>query len=113
MDDPSPPVSAEASPFVYVDPKNQKVIGPVEWGSNGLAKPLPMVLQEKLEEEEPPSAAAPRRGRRPGVRKPRTYPWGTLRSAEGMFGKKKESKVEHYQPLDDAIAKAVKEPFWD
>ncbi len=108
MDEQTP---AQAAPtytdedLVYVDPLARIVVGMVEWHPNGKAKSLaiPHAPTEKDDDAKP--------GRKPRIR---FYPWGTYRSMKRLY--KLEGKSRDEKPmlqLDDAIAKAVVEPFWD
>ncbi|PIR48820.1 hypothetical protein COU80_03975 [Candidatus Peregrinibacteria bacterium CG10_big_fil_rev_8_21_14_0_10_55_24] len=89
--------------LVYVDPKLRQVLGKVDWMKSGNPKPLPV--------EEP--ATAPENGKRRRAKK-QYYPWGTYRSMKHAFRVEgKEKEIEAYQPLEEAISKALTEPFWD
>lgn len=86
--------------LVYVDPEARVVVGRIEWSRNGnpKSKPIPPEEREKM-------------GKKSWRKQ---YPWGTYRSMKRVFqleGKMK--KVEGNMLLDDAIARAMKEPFWD
>ena len=89
--------------LVYVDPRERIVIGKVEWSNNGTPKSLPM-KEEEVDEDDT--------GKR--RRRQRYYPWGTYRSMKRLY-KIGERKVEddHRITLDEAIEKAVQEPFWN
>lgn len=91
--------------LVYVDPEERRVVGLVEWHDNGRPKARTMP-------DAPPKGEA--EGKPDRRRKPRTYPWGTYRSMKRLY--KLEGKIREERPLislDDAIAKAVQEPFWN
>ena len=89
--------------LVYVDPKARQVLGKVEWMKSGNPKPLPI--------EGPAESAAKDKRRR--VKK-QYYPWGTYRSMKKAFRVEgKEKEIEAYQPLEEALSKALTEPFWD
>lgn len=89
--------------LVYVDPENKTVVGFLQWSNNGRPKPLAV-----------PDAPIPegKEARRP--RRQRFYPWGTYRSMKKVF--KIEGKIRAEPPtltLDEAIEKALKEPYWN
>lgn len=90
--------------LVYVDPRARAVIGKVEWSNAGLSKPLPMKEEETEEGDD---------GKR--RRRTRYYPWGTYRSMKKVFkiGDWKHSQGDRQIPLDQAIEKAMEEPYWD
>lgn len=94
-------VTYQDDDVVYVDPGKREVIGKVEWQKNGKPKPLPM-------KEDP---AKIRKGR---IRKTYYYPWGTYRSMKKVY--RLEGKIrdtERSMTLDQAIEKAMQEPYWD
>jgi len=98
--------------FVYVDPKNREVKGLVEWTKDGNAKPLLMEFKEEPIVQSPDKEDKKFKK----IRKPRKqyYPWGSYRTMKKLYkleGKEKES--DKNQPLDDALEKSLKEPFWD
>ena len=100
------------SDFVYVDPKSREVKGLVEWTKDGNAKPLLM------ESKEEPIAQIPdkedKKFKKIRKQNKQYYPWGSYRTMKKLYkleGKEKES--DKSQPLDDALGKALKEPFWD
>lgn len=110
--------------LVYVDPKERKVVGFVEWNKNGNPKKLPMKEMIEEEEDEPakeePAAKGAKEGRGPKggarrrVRRERFYPWGTYRSMKRIY--KLEGKIareENQKTLDEVMEKALSEPFWD
>jgi hypothetical protein len=87
--------------LVYVDPEKRIVLGLVQWNQNGKPKPLSMPAVEGDANEKHRHRA-------------RCYPWGTYRSMKHVW--KLEGKISDTRPmlpLDEAIAKAQKEPFWD
>ena len=103
--------------LVYVDPKERKVVGIVEWSKAGNPKPLPMkdmvVEEEDDAKEDTKSSKDADKGKR-RVRRQRFYPWGTYRSMKRIY--KLEGKVpreENTKTLDEVIEKALNEPFWD
>ncbi|MFA6522934.1 MAG: hypothetical protein WCS85_01015 [Candidatus Peribacteraceae bacterium] len=86
--------------LVYVDPDQKIVVGVLEWSRNGNPKSKPIPAEERERE-----------GRR-GWRK--HYPFGTYRSMKNAFRLEgKQRKEQGNLTLDDAIQKAMKEPFWD
>lgn len=92
--------------LVYVDTDKRSVIGKVEFGKNGEAKPLQIpddpVVIEKLR----------LRGRT--SRKKRFYPWGTYRCIRKLYkidGGLQEP--ERRITFEEAVQKSTKEPFWD
>lgn len=93
-----------AEDLVYVDPRARIVIGKVEWTAAGKPKPLQMKDEESEEGED---------GKR--RRRVRYYPWGTYRSMSKMYkiGDWKAAQVDRMIPLDEAIEKAMKEPYWN
>lgn len=125
--EPSPITGYRDEDLVYVDPKERKVVGLVEFSKSGNPKSLVMKMETVEEEEpakeQPAAAAAPKgkpvpgkdKGRRPQrVRRERFYPWGTYRSMKRIY--KLEGKIareENQKTLDDVMEKALKEPFWD
>ncbi len=91
--------------LVYVDPKKRMVIGRVEFAKNGNAKALLMPEEEVTEAKE---------GRRPRIPRKRYYPWGTYRSMRKLY--KIDGGItedDRRIPLDDAMEKSSKEPFWN
>ncbi|MDD4319780.1 MAG: hypothetical protein PHW10_05660 [Candidatus Peribacteraceae bacterium] len=102
-DDMIPAAAFKDEDLVYVDPDTKSVVGPLEWSRSGnpKSKPFPPPAEEKKEG-----------GRRRNRRK--HYPWGTYRSMKRVFQVEgKQKKQEGNMLLDDAIARAMKEPFWD
>ncbi|MFH1670352.1 MAG: hypothetical protein ABIA92_02065 [Patescibacteria group bacterium] len=100
------------SDFVYVDPKSREVKGLVEWTKDGNAKPLLMELKEKTIAQIPDKEDKKFKKIRKQIKQ--YYPWGSYRTMKKLYkleGKEKES--DKSQPLDDALGKALKEPFWD
>jgi hypothetical protein len=94
--------------FVYVDPKTRQVVGLVEWTTNGTPIPLEMKLPEPEVDEE---GEKRRKFRKP---RKRYYPWGQYRTMKKLYkieGKQKDA--ESYIDLDEAMKKAVQEPYWD
>lgn len=99
--------------LVYVDPRSRTVVGKVEWSNADRPKPLPM--------EEDPRVPPERGGAKledddPKRRKRRKYyPWGTYRSMKRVYkiGDWKVAGEQHQILLDEAITKAMKEPYWD
>ncbi len=93
--------------FIYVDPDTRTAIGRVEWTTDGVPQPLQR-REEKKEEEEKTS------GRRKERERKRYYPWGTYRTMKRIYkleGKEKTS--EPSMSLDEALQKAIQEPYWD
>lgn len=94
--------------FVYVDPETRQVIGLVQWSKKGTPVPMEMKKAEPDVDEE---TGKRRRMRR---RKKRYYPWGAYRTLKKLYrieGKQKE--IENYIELDEAMKKAMQEPYWD
>ncbi|MFA5273681.1 MAG: hypothetical protein WC353_06005 [Candidatus Peribacter sp.] len=90
--------------FHYFDTEKRTVIGPVEWTKTGNVKPL---LKPGAPEE---SGDRRRRGR------PRKeyYIWGTYRSLKRLYNLEgKVKREESTQTLDEAMARAQKEAYWD
>jgi hypothetical protein len=95
--------------LVYVDPNARSVVGVVEWLPTGKPKRLAMAL---------PSPDAPeqkdRRGRPRRVLKERFYPWCSYRTAKRVYRVAgKEREPENAQAFDEALQKALQEPYWD
>ena len=103
--------------LVYVDPRTRTIIGKVEWLSSGNPKSLPM-------KDEPRADAIPGIAKAGAGdeeddtskrrRRTRYYPWGTYKSMRKLY------KVGDWRPsedkritLDEAMEKAMKEPYWD
>ena len=114
MDDPvqaPQPVQATTATFsdedlVYVDPDERKVVGKVEFNATG--KPKSMTVPGPAPSENGDDVKPERRRRR------KFFPWGTYRSMKKIY--KIEGKVREERPmltLDEAIVKAMAEPFWD
>lgn len=82
--------------IVYVNPDTQMVVGRLEWSRNGNPKSKPYQAQ-------------------PGERSwRRHFPYGTYKSMKNAFkleGKRK--KIEPTKTLEEVIAKALVEPYWD
>ncbi|MFH1444190.1 MAG: hypothetical protein ABIG34_02260 [Candidatus Peregrinibacteria bacterium] len=91
--------------FLYFDSETRAVIGPVQWSKLGNVKPL----------EKP--AAAPEEGndrRRRGRRRKEYYLWGSYRSLKHLYNLEgKRVREEHTQTLDEVMARALHEPYWD
>lgn len=109
MDDTQAPVATGYldDDLVYVDPDTKSVVGKVEFFQNGNPKSL-MVPGPSASPDKEDDAKPERRRRR------KQYPWGTYRSMKRIY--KIEGKVFDQKPmlsLDDAIVKAMQEPFWD
>lgn len=110
QDPASPQPAYKNDDLVYVDPELRVVVGPVQFTADGRSKPLAM--PERVREgdvKEKDDSGKPERKRRT-----RYYPWGTYRSMKRLYkleGKVREEK-EMLQ-LDEAIVKAMAEPFWD
>tara|TARA_B100000315_G_C14391366_1_gene502117 strand:- start:288 stop:599 length:312 start_codon:yes stop_codon:yes gene_type:complete len=93
--------------FVYIDPAKRAVMGKVEWSDNGI--PAKMEKKEKEEDDD----KEPKKGKRRKMKK-RYYPWGTYRTMKKLFRiEGKEKEVENYKPLDEAMALAEKETYWN
>jgi hypothetical protein len=92
--------------LVYVDPDTRTVIAKVEFGKNGNAKKF-----------EVPVPAEPEKEGKDGKPRRRTnksyYPWGSYRSMKKMYKiEGKQPKSEPNITLDEAIQKALEQPFW-
>ncbi|MDD4287217.1 MAG: hypothetical protein PHN33_02585 [Candidatus Peribacteraceae bacterium] len=90
--------------FLYFDTEKRSVIGPVEWTKTGTVKPLqkPGVPEEGEDRK--------RRGR------PRKeyYIWGTYRSLKRLYNLEgKTKREESTQTLDEAMGRALQEPYWN
>ena len=103
---PAPDIRTYAdTDLVYVDPDARTVVGIVEWHENG--RPKSLVIPSK----EP---AGPEDAKSDRKRRLKYYPWGTYRSMKRLY--KIEGKMREERPLislDEAIAKAMQEPFWN
>ena len=99
-------VSYSDDDLVYADPEKRVIIGKVEFGKNGSAKPLqmPEVVRSVKEGDE----------RRHSKPRKRYYPWGTYRSMRKLY-KIDGGIVEADRriTLNDAMEKSAKEPFWN
>src|SRR3989338_4777510 len=92
--------------LVYADPEKRVIIGKVEFGKNGNAKPLqmPEVIRPPKEGDE----------RRRGKPRKRFYPWGTYKTMRKLY--KIDGGVveaDRQITLDLAMEKSAKEPFWN
>lgn len=122
------------SDLVYVDPNLKIVVGKVAFKENGLPIPKEMppafavaAVPAPADDEEPEAKAAEgavkpaaagkvKAGDGRPARKPRKrfYPWGTYKTMKKIY--KIEGKVpeaERTLTLDDVMAKALQEPYWD
>lgn len=89
--------------LVYVDPSLRCVVDRVEWSRSGNPKSRAISSGDGSEAE-----GKERRRRRSH------YPWGTYRSMKRIF--KIEGKCVEERPtmsLDDALARALTEPYWN
>ena len=96
--------------FVYVDPENKQVLGLVEWDKQGNA--IPKYKPEKKQDngEEATKNSAPRFRKR----KKQAYPWGSYGCVKKMYKLAgKDAAEESTMTVDEAIGKAVEEPYWD
>ena len=90
--------------LVYVDPEKRVVVGRVEFSRSGSPRPLLM----------PYAATEGKEGRQRGGRRKRYYPWGTYRSMKSVYHLEgKPPKVQGNMPLEDAIARAQQEAYWN
>ena len=102
--------------FVYVDPKNRKVVGLVEWDKKGNAieKEMPAFIEKEEDAEngkDAPQKKPVRKGRKP---KKRYYPWGSYRSMRKVYRLEGKEKIQDQnKPFDEVLQKALQEPFWD
>lgn len=105
--------------FVYVDPKNRKVVGRVEWDKNGnaLEKEMPAFIELEDPKEGAKGKDAPakkpvaRKGRKP---KKRYYPWGSYRSMRKVYRLEGKEKIQDQnKPFEEILGKALEQPFWD
>ncbi len=97
--------------FVYVDPEARKVVGLVEWGSDGNAKPLLMKDTKVVKKEEEEDDGKAKRKR---IIRKRYYPWGSYRSMKKLYRLegKAEKESAGSKTLDDVLEKALENPFW-
>ena len=94
--------------FVYFDADTRTVIGPVEWSKMGNAKPL-----QKPERAAPAEAEGGKGGRRWHQRK-EFYIWGSYKSLKRLYNLEgKHKDAERTQTLDEAMAKAMQEAYWN
>lgn len=103
--------------LVYIDPKNRKVIGVVEWQENGKPKKVEMTEPDDSighdDDEEEQKSKKTKKGRS-RKKKKRYYPWMSYRTAKKMY--KIEGKVreeEGNKEFDEVLALALDQPFWD
>jgi hypothetical protein len=95
--------------FVYVDPQERKAVGLVEWSKNGMPKVL-----EMPEKEEPVPKDGEKKIIRKRRKKKRYYPWGTYRAMKRLYRLEgKEKEADNAKTFDEALGKALKEPYWD
>lgn len=82
--------------LVYIDPDTRAVIGPVEWEGDRPKK----LLREQAE----------------GVSKKAKrlyYPYCTARTAKRLCEKKHQRQEDGRLSLEEALQKAIREPFWN
>ena len=84
------------NPLVYGDPHARTVIGLVEW-----------------EGDEPKKLPREQTGDTAKKMKQMYYPYCTIRTAKHFLWKKRPSQEDRTLSLDEALQKAVMEPFWD
>lgn len=92
--------------LVYADPEKRVIVGKVEFGKNGDAKPLQMpdVVRPVKEGDE----------RRRSKPRKRFYPWGTYRSMRKLYKiDGGVTEADRRITLDSAMEKSSKEPFWN
>jgi len=89
------PMDIPDDTLVYVDPDTRTVIGPVEWEGDE-PKKLPRKQTEDTAKK----------------MKRMYYPYCTVRTATRFLWKKR-SQEDRKLSLEDALQKAVIEPFWD
>lgn len=108
--------------LVYVDPKNRAIVGRVEFAENGIPKKREMPMAEpelvpaRAEATPPADGAKQTANDRRSMRllRKRYCPWGTVKSVTKIYkigGKVPD--VSRACSLDEAIAKAMAEPYWD
>jgi hypothetical protein len=99
--------------LVYVDPNARTIVGPVEWLPTGKPKKVPMAPIVRVEREpKPDEKDRPVRPRREP--KERFYPWCSYRTAKKVYRVAgKEREPERTQPFEEALQKALQEPYWD
>jgi hypothetical protein len=82
--------------LVYIDPDARLVIGPVEW-----------------EGDNPKKLPRERTGDATKKMKRMYYPYCTARTAKRFLEKKHQRQDDEKLSLEEALQKAVTEPFWN
>jgi len=106
------------SDLVYIDPNNRTVIGPVEWLPSGKAKAMP-IPERKGDSDAAEGTKEKEQEKEKGHRKRRSnrkqyYPWCSYRTARRVYRVEgKEKEPERSRPLEEAMQKAVAQPYWD
>ncbi|OGJ53970.1 hypothetical protein A3D11_04425 [Candidatus Peribacteria bacterium RIFCSPHIGHO2_02_FULL_49_16] len=85
--------------LVYVDPEQKTIVGPIEWGRNGKLKSFPIPKKETGEETR--------------VRRRKFFPICTVKAAKRIWKISGTIAPRPPMPFDDAMAKALQEPYWD
>lgn len=82
--------------LVYIDPDTRVVVGPVIWEGD---------RPKKLPREQ--ASGAVRKAKR------MFYPYCTTRTAKRLLEKKHQKQEEEKLSLEEALQKALTEPFWN
>ncbi|MCK5018575.1 MAG: hypothetical protein KAS32_16055 [Candidatus Peribacteraceae bacterium] len=93
--------------LVYINPALKQVVSKVEFNIDGNVIPLEIKEEEKKDKDGNIIKARKPRGKK------RYYPWGSYATMKKLYrieGKQKET--EDYIQLDEAIEKAVEQPYW-
>lgn len=90
------PVITPEDTIVYIDPDTRAVIGPVEWEGDHPKK----LLRER-------TGDAAKKAKR------MYYPYCTARAAKRFCEKKHQRQEDEKLSLEEALQKAIMEPFWD
>ncbi len=95
----------EDNDFVYVDPKNRKVLGVLKWTKSG--EPVSLKMEDEKESDE--KSEDKRKKRR---QKKKCYPWGTYRTMKKIYRLEGREKIaEEHKPFEEALSKSLKEPY--
>lgn len=90
------PMNTPDDTLVYIDPATRVVIGPVEWEGDN---------PKKLPREQTGDVAK--------KTKRMFYPYCTARTAKHFCEKKHQRQDDEKLSLEEALQKAVTEPFWN